>query len=163
MRNKILKLFMVFATSFVYAGTADLEQMMQDLHNKNVNVVIPPLPDYKLPMVNFKPVNFRNIFSQNRLQDDAESYSSLQNYSLNQLQMVGYMKQKNTDYAFIKTPYETLMVKVGNKIKQGSVVKIFPEMVEIEELQIQENKQYHKTVYLKLEENKNNNLKLKLQ
>lgn len=143
-------LIVVLVAHCVYANTIDLEQMMQDLHYQKTDIVVPSIPDYKMPAVNFKSVHFKNIFSQNRLQDSTESNLNLQNYSLNQLEMVGYMRQKSIDYAFLKTPYETILVKVGDKVKQGYVIKIYPNSVEIEELQIQDNKHYHRKVYLKL-------------
>lgn len=154
---------MVFCSGVVYADTEDLEQMVKNLNDTAVEVTIPKLPEYTPSNTNYKMISVKNLFTQVRLRDSAESNNILQNYTLNQLQVVGFMRQKNTDYAFIKTPFETLLVKTGDKIKLGNVVSITPAWVEIEELQVDNDKTYHKKVYLKFDASKDDNsLKLKL-
>lgn len=164
MKNLLTVLILASISGIACADTEDLEQMLKTLHSKNVAPITPSLPQFVPANTNFKIVKFKNLFSQDRLQDTDQVSNTLQNYTLNQLQMVGFMKQKDINYAFIKTPYETLLVKAGDKIKLGSVVSVAPNIVEIEELQTQDDRTYHKKVYVKFDTTKNdNNLKLKLQ
>lgn len=147
----------------MYADTEDLEEMVRNLNNTAVEATMPKLPEYTPSNTNYKMINIKNLFAQTRLRDVAESNNILQNYTLNQLQMVGFMTQKNNSYAFIKTPFETLLVKAGDKIKLGNVVSVTPTLVEIEELQVENDKTYHKKVYIKFDTSKDDNsLKLKL-
>lgn len=161
--KKILKYYLMLNSCFIFAETEDLQQMMKDLDNTTVVTKAPEIPVYTPPKTNFKEYQFDNLFSQTRVSDDYATSNTLQNFNLNQLQMVGYMEQKKINYAFVKTPYETLILRSGDKIKGGTVTQVSPTQVELDEIQTQDNKVYHKKIFLKLETNRNNDFKLKLQ
>lgn len=160
MKN-IYILFLLICSSMSHADITDLEQFVNDLNNRKFEVKQVEIPAFEPTSVNYKRLAFINIFSQKRLQGTEALQNPIKNYNSSQLQVVGFMLQDNTSYAFIKTPYETLMVKSGDKISGGQVVKVTSDIVEIDILQTQNNREYHKKIYLKYT-NPDNNLKLKL-
>jgi len=103
----------------VMADTKDLEQFVQELRSKPSINVPPVLPEFTFKPANYKMINYDNIFSQDRL--DQKESDLLLNYNLDQLKMVGYLHYESRDYVFIKTPYETLKLKLGDKIKNGEI------------------------------------------
>lgn len=161
--KKLIKYYLMLMSSLAFADTEDLQQMMKELDNKSVVTKAPEIPVYTPAKTNFKQYQFDNLFSQERVRDDYATSNTLQNFNLNQLQMVGYMEQKKVNYAFVKTPYETLMLKTGDKVKGGTVTQVSQTQVELDEIQTQDNKVYHKKIFLKLDSNKTNDFKLKLQ
>lgn len=139
-----------------YADITDLEQLIVELQNKPVSAFPPKMPEFKPESTNFTPFGSLDFFSQDLLEESNTTTNYLLKYNLNQIQMVGYMKYRNINYAFLKTPYETLKVKVGDKIQKGVVNKIDTNLIEIVEQQEFNNKIFDKKIFIKLEEPKNN-------
>ncbi len=135
----------------VMADTSDLVQFVQDLRAKPSSNAPPVLPEFRLKPTNYKMVEYDNIFSQDRL--NRRESDILQNYNLNQVQMVGYLKYESKDYVFVKTPYETLKLKVGDKIKDGEISLITPVSAQIDEPQIENKKTFINKIMLKLDQN----------
>ena len=135
----------------VMADTSDLEQFVQELRAKPSTNIPPALPEFIFKSANYKMIEYDNIFSQDRL--DRRESDILQNYNLNQVQMVGYLKYESKDYVFVKTPYETLKLKVGDKIKDGEITSITPISAQIDEPQIEDKKTYINKIMLKLDQN----------
>ncbi|RTL11178.1 MAG: hypothetical protein EKK54_08360 [Neisseriaceae bacterium] len=142
------------------ADTSDLEQFVQDLRAKPSTNIPPALPEFTFKPANYKMIEYDNIFSQDRL--DRRESDILQSYNLNQVQMVGYLKYEGKDYVFIRTPYETLKLKVGDKIKDGEVSLITPVSAQIDEPQIEDKKTFINKIMLKLDQNNQAKKQLKL-
>lgn len=134
----------------VMADTKDLEQFVQELRSKPSTNVPPVLPEFTFKPANYKMINYDNIFSQDRL--DQKESDLLQNYNLDQLKMVGYLHYESRDYVFIKTPYETLKLKLGDKIKNGEISLITPSSTQIDEPQIQDSKTFINKIMLNLDQ-----------
>lgn len=142
--------------SVSYADVADLEQLIKDLNNKPVELYPPKIPEWKPAETNFLQFGLIDIFDSDLLGESSVANNYLQQYNLNQVQMVGYMNYKKVNYAFLKTQYETLQVKVGDKMQNGVVARVDKESVEIVEQHIINNKVFDKKIFIKLEEPKNN-------
>lgn len=148
-----LLIFLLLATRLVFADIDDLNEMVRKISTDPVLQVPPELPVFKLPDTGYKDIESGlNLFDQNRL--DGQIENDLHNFNLSQLQMVGYMYYKNVDYSFVKTPYETLKVKVGDKILNGKIIRILPNNTEIDELQVQDNKVFTNKIFLNLDQPK---------
>jgi Tfp pilus assembly protein PilP len=139
------------------ADISDLEAYVNELNQTAHGVMLPKLPEYRLANTNYVPVDMRNIFVNHLAISQAEQ-SYLQKYNLNQLQMVGYMHYGTMDYAFLRTPYETIRAKIGEHIQDGVVTKITPTNVEIDQTLVQSGKSYTKKIYLQLLEKKDKTL-----
>ncbi len=154
---KKIFIFLLLAWKFVYADIDDLSEIVKKISASPVVQIPPELPVFKLPETNYREVESGyNLFDQARLTGEADS--DLHNYNLSQLQMVGYMHYLNVDYAFLKSPYETLKVKVGDKILNGKVVVISQKNIQIDELQVQGNKVFTNKLFLNLDQPKTKNL-----
>jgi len=136
--SKIKILITILLISCSYAGEDSLQQWFSLVKKETKPATVEDVP--ATPYINnsyMVPVN-NNLFDVNKLQNNQLN----KNYTYNQLQMVGYMKYKGIDYAFIKTPYETISLKPGDLIKDGKVVKITPNSVLIDEYQNDKDKKY---------------------
>lgn len=137
----------------IFADVSDLEQLIDELNQKPVPQIDPKLPEYKLMSTSYRSLSNNNLFDAGRInQSSDENY--LNKYNLSQLQMVGFLNYQKTNYAFIKTPFETLRVKVGDKIQNGNVVAINESSLEIIERQTQGERIYDKKIFLQLNESK---------
>lgn len=147
---KVAKLLIILLGIYIpaFAGIADLEQLIADAGSKPASQIPPQLPVFKQSATNFLMESGGNIFDSNR--NDGTITDDYSHYNLTQLQMVGYLRYMNTDYAFLKTPYETLKVKVGDKILNGHVVSVTSNTIQIDEIQVQNSKVYNNKIFLAL-------------
>lgn len=135
-----------------FADTQDLETLVKELGQKPNTVKPAELPTIKFNDVDYKLPENNNIFDSKRSEVSNDNLFQIYDnkYSLNQLQMVGYMHYHNIDYAMLKTPYETIKVKVGDSVKNGKVIKITEEMTEIDELDFADGKSYNRKRFFNL-------------
>lgn len=148
---------LLFILPVVFADISDLERLIDELNQKPVPQIDPKLPEYKLMSTSYRGLSNNNLFDVGRInQSSDENY--LNKYNLSQLQMVGFLNYQKTNYAFIKTPFETLRVKVGDKIQNGSVVMIGESSLEIIERQTEGERVYDKKIFLQLNESKTKKL-----
>ena len=145
----LLGLLLMLGTAF--AEVIDLEQLINELNQRPVPQTIPKLPVYQLSNTSYRMLGDNNL-------SDSGDENYLQQYNLSQLQMVGFLNYAKIDYAFIKTPYETLRVKVGDTIQNGKVVAINKTSLEIIERQVEGERTYDKKIFLQLNESKNKKL-----
>lgn len=157
MKRLINLLILILLCNQVLALSDDVNIFFVKTENNGFYVHVPDTPvlesinnNYKIPQMNFF------IKSKDSLTNTTNLRS--QDFNLNQLVVVGVMNYKNKEYAFIKTPYETLMVKIGDIIKTAKIIKININNVELEEVQMQGNKVYKHKVYLKFDLRKKDNL-----
>ncbi len=136
----------------VFAEIIDLEKLILELQQKPAYMQPIILPKLETIIGNYKTPSQNNIFDASRSInfDISANMNYNQDYSLNQLQMVGYMNYSGIDYAFLKTPFDTIKVKVGDSIKGGKVVSITNSVVEINQLQIIDDKNYNKRIFIQL-------------
>lgn len=136
----------------VFAEIIDLEKLILELQQKPAYMQPIILPKLETITGNYKTPLQDNIFDASRSInfDISANMNYNQDYSLNQLQMVGYMNYSGIDYAFLKTPFDTIKVKVGDSIKGGKVVSITNSVVEINQLQIIDDKNYNKRIFIQL-------------
>lgn len=136
----------------VFAEIIDLEKLILELQQKPGYMQPIILPKLETIIGNYKTPSQNNIFDASRSInfDISANMNYNQDYSLNQLQMVGYMNYSGIDYAFLKTPFDTIKVKVGDSIKGGKVVSITNSVVEINQLQIIDDKNYNKRIFIQL-------------
>ncbi|TXI91108.1 MAG: hypothetical protein E6Q33_11155 [Neisseriales bacterium] len=136
----------------VFAEIIDLEKLILELQQKPAYMQPIILPKLETIIENYKTPSQNNIFDASRSInfDISANMNYNQDYSLNQLQMVGYMNYSGIDYAFLKTPFDTIKVKVGDSIKGGKVVSITNSVVEINQLQIIDDKNYNKRIFIQL-------------
>jgi Tfp pilus assembly protein PilP len=155
----ILKLLLglLLMLGVAFAEVIDLEQLISELNQQPVPQTIPKLPVYQLSNTSYRMLGDNNLFDEGRLDESGEE-NYLQQYNLSQLQMVGFLNYAKIDYAFIKTPYETLRVKVGDTIQNGKVVAINKTSLEIIERQVEGERTYDKKIFLQLNESKNKKL-----
>lgn len=156
MKTKLLLLLLVILP-VLFADVSDLEQLMSELDQKPAPKIDPKLPEYKLMSTSYRSLSNNNLFDVGRINESNDD-NYLNRYNLSQLQMVGFLNYQKTDYAFIKTPFETLRVKVGDKIQSGKVVMISEMSLEIIERQTQGDRTYDKKILLQLNESKSNKL-----
>lgn len=141
----------------IFADVSDLERLIDEMNQKPVPQIDPKLPEYKLMSTSYRQLSNNNLFDAGRVnQSSDENY--LNKYNLSQLQMVGFLNYQKINYAFIKTPFETLRVKVGDKIQNGNVVVINENSIEIIERQTQGERVYDKKIFLQLNESKTKKL-----
>ncbi len=136
----------------VFAEIIDLEKLILELQQKPAYMQPIVLPKLETIIGNYKTPSQNNIFDASRSInfDISANMNYNQDYSLNQLQMVGYMNYSGIDYAFLKTPFDTIKVKVGDSIKGGKVISITNSVVEINQLQIIDDKNYNKRIFIQL-------------
>ncbi len=136
----------------VFAEIIDLEKLILELQQKPGYMQPIILPKLETIIGNYKTPSQNNIFDASRSInfDISANMNYNQDYSLNQLQMVGYMNYSGIDYAFLKTPFDTIKVKVGDSIKGGKVISITNSVVEINQLQIIDDKNYNKRIFIQL-------------
>jgi len=159
-----LLMFSIFMVAFAHAEINDLELLIKDLEQKPIHMEPLVLPQLQIIFENYKSVEQNNIFDSGRSSSyDMNTYSYNQDYNLNQLQMVGYMNYTGISYAFLKTPFETIKVKVGDQIKGGKVMSITANAVEINQLQVVDNKNYVKKIFIELVQPDNNKPKLTIK
>lgn len=157
MPRKILVL--LFITS-VYADVSDLEALIKELEQKPIQMQPIILPKLSFDTDNYKDILKNNVFDSGRNTNyDISGLMYNQDYSLGQLKMVGYMNYNGVDYAFLKTPFDTIKVKVGDQIKGSKVVNITNSVVELNQLQIINDKSYNKKIFIELVQPVNNKAK----
>lgn len=163
----MLKSFIFLMVLLMMAANAeinDLEKLIKELEEKPMSMKPLVLPQLQIIFENYKPAERNNIFDGTRSSSyDINSYSYNQDYSLNQLQMVGYMNYAGVAYAFLKSPFETMKVKIGDQLKGGSVVNISSTSIEIDQLQVIDNKSYKKKIYIELIQLDNNKRKMTIK
>jgi|GEM_PF-2652486 len=156
MISKLL-LGLLLMLGVAFADIVDLEQLISDLNQLPAPQTIPALPVYQLSNTSYRMLGDNNLFDSGRIGESGEE-NYLQQYNLSQLQMVGFLNYAKTNYAFIKTPYETLRVKVGDMIQSGKVMMINKTSLEIIERQVEGERTYDKRILLQLNESKNKKL-----
>ena len=145
--------FFLLFSSLVIANVEDLEALVKNINNSQATQAPPELPIFKLSNTDYKTIESGgDIFDSIREPNQADN--DLQSYNLNQLQMVGYLHYKNVSYAFLRTPYETLKVKNGDKINNGLIISIESSSTLIEETQSQAGKIYKNKIFLTLDQQK---------
>ena len=153
MRYYIVFAFIMISNS--YASTDDLEVYLNNLQQRKVATMAPVLPSYTPKPNNYRPLHSNNLFSDTRLTtNEADLFDS---FSLEQLQMVGYLNYENTDYVFLRTPHETLKFKLGDKIKDGIITLITAESVQINQTELEGDTSYTRKIILKLDQGQTNN------
>lgn len=92
----------------------------------------------------------KNIFADNGL---VVVHNKLDDkkFSLTELKMVGYLLVSKQLYALLQTPYDILKLKLGDKIGRGKIILLTKNFVEIDNLQQQNNKNFHQLYRLYLE------------
>ena len=149
MMQKRLVILLFIAS--VYADINDLDALIKELEQKPIKMQPILLPKLNLDANNYSSISRNNIFDSSRnVNYDVNSLSYNQDYTLNQLKMVGYMNYNGVDYAFLKTPVDTIKVKVGDQIKGSKVVNITNSVVEINQLQLIDDKKYNKKIFIEL-------------
>ncbi len=160
MKNNIFLLLTIFAYNIANADQS-LDQQLQELKNNARVSKIPEIPVYDIKPAAYKKFGFVNYFLSTRLDDTSFTTQIMNDFPLNQVQMVGYMNDANVKYALIKTPYETLMLKVGDKIKSGVITSINESGAVIMDQQSNSSgSTYQKIINLKFDNNENVRLKL---
>ncbi len=161
MMLKVLLALMFIAP--VYADINDLESLVKELEQKRIPMPTITLPKFERQSGDYKNSLPNNVFdaSRNFTNYDLNSMEYNQDYSLNQLQMVGYMNYNGIDYAFLKTPFDTIKVKTGDQIKGAKIVNITNSVTEINQLQVIDDKTYNKKIYIELLQPTNSKAKLK--
>lgn len=149
----MLKILLILLNISIYchAANTDLDQILSQLEHE-----AEPIKPAAIPVLIHKKVKLEfplenNVFDSKR--DDNlnnNEFSQQMKYSLIQLQMVGYLRYRNIDYALLKTPYEVIKVKIGDHVKNGIVIKITQTMTEINELQLAEKKIFNKKLFFYL-------------
>lgn len=144
----MLRLFIGLSacSSIILADVVNLQ--LAELDKQAVAILPPNLPELRSNLTNYQAYNGNNIFDAERV--DSYATDAFQDYNLNQLKMVGYMKFAGLDYAFVMTPYTTLKLKIGDKIKNGTVTKLSMHSLEIEDVQFSANKTFINKIYLEL-------------
>lgn len=150
-------LCLLIIVPIAFADISDLEKLVNELNQQPIPQINPKLPEYKLANTSYRSLSSNNLFSASRMNESGDE-NYLNRYNLNQLQMVGFLNYQKTNYAFIKTPFETLRVKVGDKIQNGQVTLINESSLEIIERQTQGDRTYDKKIFLQLNESKSNKL-----
>lgn len=157
-----LKLFVLFCTITLVYADQSLEAQLDEIKQNAPNVKFPEVPVYDITVQKYLRYPPVNDFSNDHLNDGTYTTQVTSDFNLNQLEMVGYMQDNNVKYGLIKTPYETLMLKAGDKIKSGVLTSVNESGAVITELVMDsDGRTYQKIVNLKY--NINNEVKLKLQ
>lgn len=157
-----LKLFVLFCTITLVYADQSLEAQLEEIKQSAPSVKFPEVPVYDVSIQKYLRYPAINSFSSEQLNDHNYSTQITNDFNLNQVEMVGYMQDNNVKYGLIKTPYETLMLKAGDKIKGGVLTSVNESGAVITELVVDsDGKTYNKIVNLKY--NINNEVKLKLQ
>lgn len=143
----------IFSTSA--SNIEDLQVFIKNLekNGKPVTPELPRFPSYLSNPVIYKWVYNGNIFSTDRVNKISDI--PLQNFRVSQTSMVGYMLYQKIDYSFIKTPYETLKMKVGDQIANGTIKNITANTTEIDVKETADGKLYIHKVYLELDSTSN--------
>ncbi len=131
---------------------AELQPWLESLEKTVSPLIQPKLPRLPLRQALLPPTLINNLFAPRASLNGnaAASSGAASDYSLSQLQMVGYLYYKQVEYSFIRTPSTTIKVKVGDKVGRGVVRKISPKLTEIDEVQISQHNQYVNRVFLEL-------------
>lgn len=139
----------------VYSNNLDI--FLSNNESNGLFVQVPNVPKLESSQSIHKTLQI-NFFNKSKNVQKNGVDSNLQDFNLNQLTVVGVMDYKKKEYAFLKTPYETILVKVGDTIKNAKIIKININNIELEEVQMQDNKVYKRKIYLKFNLRKNDNL-----
>lgn len=135
----------------VVAMSTDLNQVKQELPvNPLINLKL-ELPTFAIKQANYKMPEYNDIFNSGRNESFVQNVQVYNdNFSLSDLQMVGYIYYKKINYALLKTPFAVIKVKPGDQIKNAQVMLINQNSVEIYESQTIHNKIYIKKIYLNM-------------
>ena len=160
---KKINLLIILSIGFSFSSqAANLEEELQNIKQNAVAAKVPQVPVYDVKLVNYKKFGSVNSFLSTRLESAGYKPQAINDFALNQLEMVGYMQDGSTKYAFIKTPYETIMLKPGDKIKSGQVTMVNESGVSIQDTLVDDTgKIYQKIINLKYIND--NDVRLKLQ
>lgn len=142
-------ILLLIITPLFAEDLTDLRHFIKELELSPAKSNIPPLPKYKEMNTNYIIYDQKDLFDQKNIVGLDSKYE-LQKYSLDQLKMVGFMQYQNHNYAFLKTPYEIISVKVGDKIRDGVINTISKDSVQIDEMQLQDGHTYTRKIFLKL-------------
>lgn len=166
-----------FLILFLFTGYQSFADIGENLNNLQLNqeimqinapendVRMDEMPYLKDNKIEFDNSKLAQVFDYDRLNktNSIDPSTLNNNYDIRQLQMLGTMTRGNSVYAFLKTPYDTKLVKEGDKIQNAKVIKITDNEVEISEILSEDGKEYNKHVYLKYDDNSlSNKLKYKL-
>lgn len=138
----------ILSCNNVFAVSDDLGIFLFNAKNNASYVNLPDTPKLESITNNYKKSQIRFFTKSKDSLINGVSQKS-QDFNLNQLIVTGMMVYKKRNYAFIKTPYDTLMVNVGDRIKNAKIIKIESNIVELEDVQMQGNKVYKHKIYLK--------------
>lgn len=132
-------------TGCIGSGLEDLEEFVRN-SDKDMRGNIPPAPEFKPPEIfpykNDTVPPFPDPFQPRKQVKDKDHNTDrpkeeLENFSLENLKMVGFLERKNVPEAVIRTPDNRIFrVKVGNHmgIKFGEITAISADGIVINEM-----------------------------
>ena len=135
-------------SSFGQENLADLELFVRQLRDKTESSS-PRLPIWNRSKARLNLEVVNNIFAAQRISHYADG-SLAEQYSFNQIQMVGYLSYHGIAYAFVHTPFATLQVKSGDRVLSGRVIKITPTELEIDDAVSNDPQLYPAKILLQL-------------
>lgn len=125
------------------------EQLDVSTNGSTKNLMnMPNIPDFKPLLISNDYPPRVNIFDSKRIR--TKEAVDIENFIINQLQMVGYLRYHNVKYAFLRTPKMVIKVKSGDKLKDAIVLNVTENWVEIEQNNSGENTYHNSIIRLEL-------------